>query len=96
MGRTELNTPDQVRQAYLIDQSKYVEIDKVLDLTNPKVLKQLDISDADDIVDLIQGNPNAYDTTQVIGHIARSRGFKGIIAPSAHGGKNFISFKELE
>ena len=96
MGRTGLNTPNQVRKAYLIGQSNYVEINKVLDLTNPKVLKQLDISNSDDIKKIIVDDLNAYDITQVIGHIARNRRFKGIIAPSAHGGKNFISFQELK
>ena len=45
------------------------------------------------------GNPNAYDLTQVIGYIAKKRGFKGIVAPSAPDrtskGINFISFKEF-
>ena len=100
MSKTELSTPDQVRQAYLIGQSKHIEIDKVLDLTNPNVLKQLDILDVNDIIKDIKKHTNAYDTTQVIGHIARSKRFKGIIAPSApdkaNKGINFISFKELE
>ena len=97
MSRTELNTLEQIRQTHLIDQSKHIEIDKVLDLTDLKIRKQLDILDVDDIIDTIMKNPNAYDTTQVIGHIARTkRGVNGILAPSAHGGKNFISFKELE
>ena len=71
------------------------KIDKVLDLTNPNVLKQLDVS-TESITKNIAKQTDAYDITQVIGHIAKAKGFKGIIAPSAHEGKNFISFKELE
>ncbi len=74
------------------------ETGKVLDLTNPKILKQLDVN-KDDIAKLIVDDTNAYDITQVIGHIAKKKGFKGIIVLSApdraNKGINFISFKEF-
>ena len=70
----------------------------MLDLTNPKILKQLDVN-KDDIAKLIVDDTNAYDITQVIGHIAKKKGFKGIIVLSApdraNKGINFISFKEF-
>ena len=46
----------------------------------------------------IDEQADAYNLTQVIGHIARNKNFKGIIAPSSANkpyGKNFISFKEF-
>ena len=97
MSHTDFPNPEQLRQVYRISQPKYVEIEKVLDLTNLNIRKQLDILDVDDITDAIKETPSAYDITQVIGHIARTkRGVNGILAPSAHGGKNFISFKEFK
>ncbi len=99
-NNTKLRTSEEVRQVYRISRPKYIEIDSVLDLTDPKVLKQLDILNSDDLIRDIIKNTGAYDLTQVTGHIARKRGFKGIIVPSApdraNKGINFISFKEFE
>ena len=97
MEKTDL-TLNQLKNTYIIGQSKNININQVLDLTDPKVIKQLDIS-TDKLIKNIQKNTNAYDLTQVIGHIARSKNFKGIITHSApdisNAGKNFISFKEF-
>lgn len=67
--------------------SRNVSVDKVLDLTNPSVRRQLGVS-LDDLTS------NDYTTTQRIGDWARQQGYNGILAPSARnsGGTNLVVF----
>ena len=87
----------EVRKLFVIA-SREIKIDNVLDLNNPQVLKQLNISE-EAITKGIKENPQAYELTQIIGHSAKKRGFKGVLAPTAAeveaGGKNLILFSEL-
>ncbi len=81
--------------------SKMVKMDKVLDLTNPNVLKQISKnSDSPLTKGLIIGDisrfPKAYEPTHIIGDVAKRKGFQAIKAPSAQdvkaGGENIVSF----
>ena len=87
----------EVRKLFVIA-SKGVKTDNILDLNNPQVLKQLNISE-EAIIQAVKQNPQAYELSQIIGHSAKKRGFKGIVAPSAPEGqtigKNLILFSEL-
>ena len=85
----------EVRKLFVIA-SKGVKTDNILDLNNPQVLKQLNISE-EAITKGIKGNPKAYELSQIIGHSAQKKGFKGILTPAAveGGGKNLILFSEL-
>ncbi|MFV0388903.1 MAG: RES domain-containing protein [Pyrinomonadaceae bacterium] len=67
--------------------AKNVRVANVLDLTNPSVRQQLDVS----LEDLTS---NSYTTTQRIGDWARQNGYDGILAPSARnpGGGNLVVF----
>jgi len=57
-----------------------VKLDNVLDLTDPKILRKLNIP-SKQIKDL-----NSYFYTSIIGHIAKRKGYSGILAPSAQPG----------
>lgn len=67
--------------------SKDVKLNNVLDLTDPKVRRELNIG-----IDDISGD--SYTTTHAIGDMARANGYDGILAPSARdpGGKNLVIF----
>lgn len=69
-------------------QQEKVELDKVLDLTNTVVLKQLEIKSEDLI-------SKPYTIHEMISAIARKKGFKGLIAPSPRvsGGKVLVIFE---
>ncbi len=56
--------------------SKEIKLNKVLDLTNNKILKSLNLTKEDITSD-------SYDITQRLGTWARDNGYDGIIAPSA-------------
>lgn len=66
----------------------------MLDLSDPKVLKELGL-DPRDLTEL--KGANQYELTQAIGDAARENGFDGIIAPSAakEGGINIITFESM-
>ena len=88
-------TNQQVENLFHIG-SKDIEIDKVLDLTKSDTQKLFKLT-KDDVATKITKDLKAYKSTQIIGHIAKRKGFKGIKAPSApdDSGVNFISFQEL-
>ncbi len=98
-------TNQQVEDLFHIG-SKNIELDKVLDLTDPNVLKQLSKNSDSPLTkkaiatELTNVTPNAYEATHILGHIAKRKGFKAIKAPSAptltEGGENIISFMELK
>ena len=66
---------------YIIS-SKKISQDKVLDLTDPKVLKKLGVT-TEEITQNIAGTKNAYLIPNIIREAAQERGFKGIKFPSA-------------
>ncbi len=68
--------------------SKDIKLNKVLDLTNKKVLKSLNLTKEDITSD-------SYDITQRLGTYARENGYDGILAPSARDkkGSNIIIIK---
>lgn len=70
--------------------SRNVELDNVLDLTDPAVRQRLRVSLND-----ITGD--SYQRTQPIGDWARGLGYNGILAPSARNkdGSNLIIFEGL-
>ncbi len=70
--------------------SKKVALNNVLDLTDPRVRKQLGIE-----LDEITGN--SYDKTHELGDWAKANGYNGILAPSARNptGSNLIGFDGL-
>ena len=77
----------------LVDSS---EISPVLDLTNPNIAGVFRILNVKTITKGID-DTDAYDLTQMIGHIARRKGFTGIVAPSAKDkvrGINLVIFRE--
>jgi len=67
--------------------SKNISVDNVLDLTNSSVRKQLGIT-----LDQITGD--SYKYTQGLGDLLRSRGYNGVLFPSARasGTSNFVEF----
>ena len=68
------------------------QLDNVLDLTDPKVRKDVGVS----LADITQeSGKTKYNIPQEIGDSAIANGFDGILAPSARdiGGANIISFK---
>ena len=83
-----------ITSGYKTAQRKYkykdVEINNMLDLTNPDVRNQLGIS-LDELTVTGQGS---YKLTNEIGTLANESGFDGIIAPSARNpsGANVIVF----
>ncbi len=97
-----LNLTDQrVEELYHIG-SKDIEVDQVLDLTNKNTRELFKVGKntltEKDIATEVTRNKTEYEIPQIIGHIAKRRGFKGIKAPSApdKGGQNLILFKELK
>lgn len=70
--------------------SKEFTLNKILDLTNSKIRKNLGVS-LDDLT-----SPNNYETTQKIGKYAIDNGYDAILAPSARdaGGVNVVILKE--
>ena len=98
MEQTGLETPAALRKTHHIKQSKEIDLDSVLDLNNSGVREYLRVSKKSITTQLEKGvNPRAYEQTQIIGDIAKKRGFKAILAPSAveGGEKNLISFVEF-
>ncbi len=85
-------------------QSKNIEVDKVLDLTQRSTRQLFKVGEKagkralteEDIATKIRRNKEAYQYTHIIGDIAKKKGFKAIQAPSAHGGNNVIIFTELK
>ena len=67
--------------------SKEVTLNNVLDLTNPAVRQELNVT-------LEQINGNSYSITQRLGDLARAKGYDGILAPSARNpnGTNLVIF----
>lgn len=67
--------------------SKNIKVDNVLDLTNPSVRNQLGVT-----LDQITGD--SYKYTHGLGDLFRSRGYNGILFPSARapGTSNFVEF----
>ena len=91
-------TDDQVMELHHIG-SKEIELNKVLDLTNDKTLR--DISENASLLttenitkQLSKRTPDSYELTQMVGHIAKRKGYKGIKALSAadEGRVNIIIF----
>jgi hypothetical protein len=78
--------------------SKEVKLDKVLDLTDPETLKVFGV-DSKDLVQIRAKTPNAYETTQMLGNLAKKYGFDAIKAPSQpnlqNNGVNLIILKEI-
>jgi RHS repeat-associated protein len=68
---------------------KDVKLDRVLDLTNPNVRKQLGVS-------LEEITADSYARTHSLAEWARTQGYRGILAPSARnaGGSNLVSFED--
>ncbi len=61
----------------LILTSREITLKKVLDLTDPQVLRTLGL--AQESLTLKSPDPNAYRIPQILGHIAKEKGFEGII-----------------
>ena len=88
-------------------QSKNIEVDKVLDLTQRSTRQLFKVGEKAgkralteaDIATKFADDSSVYQYTQIIGDIAQKKGFKAIKIPSApafeEGGKNIISFVEL-
>jgi len=72
---------------------KDVKLNNVLDLTDPKVRKQMGVSLED--ITRTEG-PLKYQNTQKIGKWAKENGYDGILAPSArhNGGANIVILKK--
>jgi filamentous hemagglutinin len=70
-----------------------VQIDGILDLTNPAAQKALGVT-RDQILQSSHGANGAYTQTQRIAEWARGQGYNGILAPSAQNqsGTNLITF----
>jgi RES domain-containing protein len=70
--------------------SQDVTLDNVLDLTDPEVRQQLNVS-----FEQITGDSYLY--THQLGDFARSNGYGGILAPSARqaGGSNLVIFPKV-
>ena len=94
-------TDKQVEELYHIG-SKDIEVDKVLDLTDVDTRKLFKVGKntltENDIATKIDDAIDAYELPQIIGHIAKRKGFKGIRAPSApdKGKQNLVLLKELK
>ena len=94
-------TDAQVEKSFYIG-SKDIELNKVLDLTDPKTRGLFKVGGKaltkDDIATRTSNIVNNYETPQIIGHIAKRKGFKGIKAPSApdKGGVNIVIFEDLK
>ena len=71
--------------------SQDVSLDNVLDLTDPAVRQQLNVS-----LEQITGDSYLY--TQQLGNFGRSNGYSGILAPSARqvGGSNLVMFPKVQ
>ena len=87
-------------QSFIIS-SRKISLDKVLDLTDPKVLKKLGVTKKEITQDL-RRRPDAYLIPNIIREAAQEQGFKGIKFPSAmkkaNGqsiGDNLVIFDEL-
>ncbi len=71
--------------------SKQFSGDRVLDLTDPGVLKHLGINDLSSINSRLERLASAYDIPQAIGNIAAQMGFDAILYESArHPGSTCI------
>ena len=71
-----------------------VSLEKVLDLTAPKVLGRIEIT----LADLVQPGPPGFRLPQTIATAARGRGFTAILAPTARPGlqgSNLVVFLEV-
>ena len=71
-----------------------VELSRVLDLTDPKILGRLSIMPTD----MVQPKPMGYRLPQQIAEKARASGFEAILAPAARpgtAGKNLVVFVEV-
>ncbi|MFK8139420.1 MAG: RES family NAD+ phosphorylase [Bdellovibrionales bacterium] len=78
----------------LIIGSKKVELGKVLDLTDSKVLNTLGI---DPLELVVEDGETMYKRTHQIGDLAKRHGFDAIVAPSARSeGTNIILLKEVQ
>jgi RES domain-containing protein len=66
-----------------------VSLSNVLDLTDPAVRQELNVT-------LEQITGDSYTVTHQLGDLARANGYDGILAPSARnpGGSNLIMFQE--
>ena len=64
----------------------------IIDLTDPKIRQKFNVT-LEDIASM-----DFYDITQPLGDLIKSKGYKGILAPSAQnpGGVNLILFKGIE
>jgi RES domain-containing protein len=74
-------------------ESKQYKLDRVLDLTDPKVRNELGVSGFD-LIKKTERYQDAYEITHQIGNIAKKKGFKGLKVDSAilEGGINLIIF----
>ncbi len=71
-----------------------VDLSRVLDLTDAKVLEQLGVTSSS----LVQPGPGGYRLTQKVASMARSSGFEAILAPTARpgvSGNNLVVFLEV-
>ena len=82
-------------KSYIVS-SKKVSLDKVLDLTDPKVLKKLGVKKGEITHDIMK-EPDAYLIPNVIREVAQEKGFKAIKFPSSieGAGDNLVIFDEL-
>jgi RES domain-containing protein len=74
-------------------ESKHYKLDRVLDLTDPKVRNELGINGFDLMKDT-KKYKDAYEITHQLGSIAKKKGFDGLKVDSAvsGGGKNLVIF----
>ena len=94
-------TPQEVEKLFYMG-SKDIELNKVLDLTNLKIRSLFKVGGKilteNDIAKKSISGKNTYQKTQIIGHIAKRKGFKGIKTPSVpdKSGVNVVIFEDLK
>jgi hypothetical protein len=90
--RAEMRDPTEK----ILIQKFDVKLQKVLDLSDESVLRELGVSSVD-LISRIKSSNIAYDVTQAIGNLAQAHGFDAVIAPSAElmGSLNLVIFKSI-
>ena len=88
-AKAEVRTTDSV-----LVETATVIVERPLYLTNPRVIASLGVQ-IEELLIKISANNHAYDVTQLIGEIARSKGYDAILYPSAQveGGTSILLFK---
>ena len=89
MNTTHNEIDSKLEVAEIIVESRSVNYNRVLDLTDPKVQEHLGITKTQ-ISEILQPDSRAYELTQQIGDIAKQHSFDAIKAPSQYGHDTLI------